>query len=181
MKSKSEVFDKFITYKKFAENAVEAKIKTVRSDNGTEYVNKKFIDYFENNGIRHEKSATYSPQQNGVAERFNRSIIEKTRCLLIDSKLEKSFWAEAAQAAVNVLNVIPNGSDNISPNERWNGKKCNVADFRVFGCRAMVWQLDQKRKKLDQKSYELIFLRNADDAKAYRLYDVNNRKIIISS
>lgn len=180
LKSKAEVFDKFVLYKKSVENELDLKIKTMRSDNGTEFVNKNFNEYFAKHGIKHEKSTPYSPQQNGLAERMNRTIIEKARCMLIDSKLAKTFWAEAVHAAVNVINAIVCSATNIAPNERWNGKMCDFADFKVFGCRAMAWLPKEKRSKLDEKSNEYIFLRKADDTKAYRLYDVEKRKVIIS-
>lgn len=156
------------------------RIKIVRSDNGTEYVNNDFMEFFAKHGIKREKTTPYSSQQNGIAERMNRTIVEKVRCMLFDSKLSKQFWVEAVHAAVNVINAIINSSTNASPNERWNGTKSDFADFRVFGCCAMTWQPNQKRKKLDKKSCEYIFLQNVGDAKAYRLYDVNKRKIVIS-
>lgn len=170
---------RFVEFKNRVENETERKIKTVRGDNGTEYENNNFADFFAKHGIKHEKSAPYSPQQNGLAERMNRTIIEKVRCMLLESGLSKQFWAEAVLAAVNVINVIPTVNE-IAPNEMYNNKKCNMKLFRVFGCRAMVWKPEQKRKKLDAKSFECIYLRYADDAKAYRLYDMNTKKIVIS-
>lgn len=180
IKSKDDVFTIFVEFKNRVENETEHKIKTMRSDNGTEYVNKKFQNFFAEHGIKHEKSAPYSPQQNGLAERNNRSIIEKARCMLLDAQLSKQFWGEAVCAAVSILNVLPNAANNVSPNERWSGKKCKLNNFKVFGCKAMVWQPEQKRKKLDAKSFACIFLRIADDAKAYRLYNLKTKKIVIS-
>lgn len=87
LKSKAEVFDKFVMHKKLVENQLDLRIKTVRSDNGTEYDNKNFIEFFAKHGIKHEKTTPYSPQQNGIAERMNRTIVEKARCMLLDSKL----------------------------------------------------------------------------------------------
>lgn len=180
LKSKGEVFAKFILFKESVERETEKRIKRLRSDNGTEYENKNFHDYFAKYGIKHEKTAPYSPQHNGLAERMNRSIIEKARCMLLDSKLAKQFWAEAVCAAVDIINAIPNASTKVAPNVLWHGRQRDLKIFRVFGCRAMVWQPDQKRKKLDAKSYPCVYLRYADDAKAYRLYDMQSRKIVIS-
>lgn len=180
LKSKGEVFTQFLKFKERVERETERKIKTLRTDNGTEYENNNFHEFFAKHGIKHEKSAPYSPQQNGLAERMNRTIIEKVRCMLFDSKLNKQFWAEAVSAAVDVINVIPNAANKIPPNEMWNKKKSNINLFRVFGCKAMVWQPEQKRKKLDAKSYPCVYLRLADDAKAYRLYDMVTKKIVIS-
>lgn len=180
MTSKNEVFAKFLAFKSRVENETECKIKILRTDNGTEYVNNRFKQFFEANGIKHEYSAPYSPQQNGLSERMNRTIVEKARCMLIDAKLERFFWAEAVLAAVNIINALPNASTKTAPDEMWYNKKCDLNNFRVFGCKAMVWQPEQKRKKFDNKSFECIFLRYADNAKAYRLYDLNTKKIIIS-
>lgn len=179
LKSKGEVFSKFIEFKNRAENETDLKIKILRSDNGTEYVNKNFADYFMKHGIKHQKSAPYSPQQNGLAERMNRTIIEKVRCMSLDTKMSKHFWAEAVCAAADIINALPNASNNV-PNDMWNKTPTDLSRFKVFGCRAMVWQPEQKRKKLDAKSYQCIFLRYADDAKAYRLYDTVAKKIVVS-
>lgn len=180
LKSKAEVFSKFVIYKKLVENQLDSTIKIVRSDNGTEYVNKNFEELFAKSGIKHEKSTPYSPQQNGLSERMNRTILEKTRCMLLDSQLAKHFWAEAVQAAVDVINTLPNSPNGVAPDEIWYNKKCNLKHFRVFGSRAMVWKPEMKRGKLDSKSFECVYLRKADDAKAFRLYDMNTRKIVIS-
>lgn len=180
LKSKGEVFSKFVEFKKQIENQTEKTIKILRSDKGKEYENTNFNEFCKQNGIVQEFTAGYSPQQNGMSERMNRTIVEKVRCMLIDAKLNKQFWAEAAHAAVNVINVLPCASTQMAPNERWFGRKCNLANFKVFGCPAMVWKPNVKRTKLDEKSYECIFLRYADNAKAYRLYDLNTKKIVIS-
>lgn len=81
---------------------------------------------------------------------------------------------------VDIINVLPNRSiENKSPNELWFGKTPDISTFRVFGSKAMVKIPDQKRKKSDEKSYQCIFLRHADDAKAYRLYDKLSKKVVI--
>lgn len=85
MKSKDEVFSNFLEFKNRAENELNAKIKVFRSDNGSEYVNKKFKKLFADSGIKFETSTVYTPQQNGLAERNNRTIVEKARCMLLDS------------------------------------------------------------------------------------------------
>lgn len=179
LKSKGQVFSKFVEFKTRVENETEAKIKILRTDNGTEYINKNFEAFCAKYGIIHQKSAPYSPQQNGVAERYNRTIVEKIRCLLFDAKLSKQFWSEAACAAVDIINMLPTASNQMSPNEIWN-KKYDINLLKVFGCKAMVWQPTQKRTKLDPKSYECIYLGFAHDTKAYRLYNMNTKKIVIS-
>lgn len=168
-------------FKQLVEKQLGVSIKAIRSDGGSEYANKNMRNLCEKYGMRHEKSAPYSSQQNGVSERMNRTIIEKVRCLLYDAKLTKGFWGEALSAAVDIINVLPNRSiENKSPNELWLGKKPDVSHFKVFGSKAMIMIPQQKRKKLDKKSMTCILLRRADDAKAYRVYDKASKKVLIS-
>lgn len=180
IKSKSDVFTKFVEFKNYVENQSERKIKILRSDNGTEYINNAFSNFLIKYGIKHEKSAPYSPQQNGLAERMNRTILEKVRCMLIESNLSKQFWAEAVHASAEIINMIPNSMNKKSPNDMWGNNKSDLNKLKIFGCKAMVWLPEQKRKKLDSKAFECIYLRYSSDAKAYRLYDTNKRKIVIS-
>lgn len=112
---------------------------------------------------------------------MNRTIVEKVRCMLIDAALTLGFWAEAVLTAVFVINnIICKGNDNKTPEELWSGKQGNISMLRVFGCRAMAHIPEQKRKKLDVKSNECIYLGPAEDMKAYRLYNKSTKKIIMS-
>ena len=106
------------------ENQCTAKIKTLRTDNSREYLSKEFATFLVNNGIIHQKSCPYSGEQNGVAERINRTIIERVRCMLIDSGLWKKFWAEAANTACFLINKVPCRKE--SPNEIWSGRSSNL-------------------------------------------------------
>lgn len=79
-----------------SENQTDKKIKRIWSDNGKEFINREFKTFLQENGIIHEETAPYTPQENGIAERNNRTIIQMTRCMLNDAKLPLRFWAEAA-------------------------------------------------------------------------------------
>lgn len=89
LKCKSEVMSKFIIFKAMVERQTGLKIKCLRSDNGGEYVNQRFSGFLNNEGIVHQTTVPYSAQQNGVSERLNRTLIEKTRCMLQESGLSK--------------------------------------------------------------------------------------------
>lgn len=91
LKNKNQVFKCFVDFKNLTENQTGCKIKTIRSDNGTEYVNKEFETFCGKNGILHQRSAPYTPQQNGLAERMNRTLLDRVRCMLLDSKLPRKF------------------------------------------------------------------------------------------
>lgn len=100
LKSKSEVTVRLAEYKSTVENQWNAKIKCVRSDNGTEFVNKKFDGICKENGIVHKLTAPYSPQQNGVAKRMNRTVMEMARSMIHYKGVEKKWWAEAVNTAI---------------------------------------------------------------------------------
>ena len=92
---KDQVFDRFKTFHAMVERQTGKKLKCPRSDNGGEYTSHEFLAYCASHGIRHEKTVPRTPQHNGVAERMNRSIVEKVRCMLSMAKLPKPFWGEA--------------------------------------------------------------------------------------
>jgi len=106
------------------ENQVNKKIKVLRTDNGLEFCNLKFDEYCKKNGIERHRTCTYTPQQNGVAERMNRTLMEKVRCLLNESGLDERFWAEAASTAAYLVNRSPASAvDHNVPEELWLSKK----------------------------------------------------------
>lgn len=172
LKHKSEVFDKFMEFKAFAENQTGKKIRILRSDNGNEYVNKRMDDYLKQNGIQHQLTVEYTPEQNGVAERANRTICEKARTMLQESGLPRRFWGEAVHHAVFLKNRSPTiAVKGMTPEEKWSGKKCDLSLVKTFGCKAFMHIPEQKRTKWDARSTELIYTGFCDDAKAYRLVD----------
>ena len=95
IKHKSEVFETFKEWKTFVEKSTVIKMKTFRTDNYGEYTSKDFKDYLKKDGINHKFTIPKTPQQNGVAERMNQTLVESVRAMLADSKLPKRFWAEA--------------------------------------------------------------------------------------
>ncbi|KAL0385668.1 UNVERIFIED_CONTAM: Retrovirus-related Pol polyprotein from transposon TNT 1-94 [Sesamum radiatum] len=122
MKHKSEVFEKFKTWKTFVENQTEKRIKTLRTDNGLEFCNKQFSELCDEFGIKRHNTTPYTPQQNGVAERMNRTLLNKVRCLLISSGLPKTFWGEALLTAAYLINRSPSVPLNGKlPESVWTG------------------------------------------------------------
>lgn len=181
MKQKSEAFQHFQDYKAKVENQLNRKIKIFRSDNGKEFCNRIYDDYLRKNGILHQKSNPYTPEQNGLAERFNRTIVEKAKCLLFDAKLGKEFWAEASNTAVYLHNrtVLPalNGK---TPYEVWTGCKPDISHLRIFGSRVMVHVAKEKRQKWDKKSDKQILVGYPEDIKGYRVYCPITKKVSTS-
>ncbi|XP_052757808.1 uncharacterized protein LOC113516220 [Galleria mellonella] len=120
-------------------------------------------------------------RKNGMAERMNRTLIERARCMLINSNLQKQYWAEAVAAAAYITNRCPTRALGYStPEEKWSGKKPDVRHLKIFGCEAMVHTPKEKHKKLDPKASKMIFIGYCDTTKGYRLIDTKTKKIIIS-
>ena len=179
LRNKSEVHDVFQEFKNMVENQTGNRIKTLRTDNGTEYVNNRLLKLLKLSGICHQTTIPHTPEQNGVAERMNRTIIEKTRCLLIGANLKKRFWAEAVNTAVHLINRAPTRTlKDVTPNEAYTGKKPDLSYLKVFGCRAFVHVPKQQRRKLDPKSEECIHVGYANGSKGYRLYHIRKQKIV---
>ncbi|CAB75469.1 copia-type reverse transcriptase-like protein [Arabidopsis thaliana] len=181
LKEKSEVFEIFKKFKAHVEKESGLVIKTMRSDSGGEFTSKEFLKYCEDNGIRRQLTVPRSPQQNGVAERKNRTILEMARSMLKSKRLPKELWAEAVACAVYLLNRSPTKSvSGKTPQEAWSGRKPGVSHLRVFGSIAHAHVPDEKRNKLDDKSEKYIFIGYDNNSKGYKLYNPDTKKTIIS-
>ena len=153
LRFKSEVAGLFWRFKAWIENQSGCKIQVVRSDNGKEYTSNQFNFFCEEAGIEHQLTAPYTPQQNGVNERENRTIMEMARCMMHEKGLPKRFWAEAANTAVFLLNRLPTKAmQGKTPFEAWYGYKPFVQNFKVFGCICFTHVPKVKRDKLDKKA-----------------------------
>ena len=181
LKHKDEVFDRFLIWKALVEKSSGRKLKVLRTDNGGEYTSTKFEDYLNAEGVRHERTVPKTPEQNGVAERQNRTLVETVRSMLIDSKLPHKFWAEALNTATYLRNRSPTKAiDGMTPFEAWTSVKPTVKHLRVFGCDAFVHIPKDERHKLDSKSKKCILLGYGEETKGYRLYDPEKRKVFHS-
>lgn len=176
---KSAVVDVFRTFKAMVENECNRKIKRLRSDNGTEFVNSSMAKICSESGIVHETTVPYTPEHNGVAERMNRTIVEKAKCMLSDAELGKQFWGEAVHHAVWLVNRAVNRSVGKTPLEIWSGQRPNLAKLEMFGNRTMAHVPKNLRKKWDKKAVETIFVGYADTQSGVRCYDPSKRKVIV--
>ena len=181
MRNKSEVFEKFKEFEAEATAACGEKISVLRSDNGGEYTSCEFQDFLKLKGIHHQLSVPYSPQQNGVAERMNRTIVESARCMIKHAGLPNSYWAEAIATAVYIRNRVTTSALKMktTPYERWYERKPDLKHLRVFGCIAYAHIPDEKRQKLDKKAEKLRFVGYSLSSKGYRLYDEVSKQVVI--
>ncbi|CAL5350460.1 unnamed protein product [Camellia sinensis] len=181
LKTKAEVFQHFQTFHAMVERETEKKLKCLRTDNGGEYTSKEFKAYCATHGIRHEKTVPGTPQHNGIAERMNRTIVEKVRCMLKMAKLPKPFWGEAVRVACYLINRSPSVPLNFQiPEEVWSGREIFYSHLRVFGCKAFAHVSKEHRQKLDDKATPCIFIGYGDEEFGYRLWDPKHKKVIRS-
>lgn len=124
---------------------------------------------------------THTPEQNGTAERRNRTLMDMTRCLLIQSGLPNSFWGEAVNTANHIRNRCPSRKLNgKTPHELWTGRTPNIKYFREFGCEAYTRDRNPNKSKFDPRSKKGIFVGYANGSKAYRIWIPEDRKIDIA-
>ena len=181
LKTKDQVFQVFQKFHALVERETGRKLKRLRSDNGGEYTSREFEEYCSSHGIRHEKTVPRTPQHNGVAERMNRTIVEKVRSMLRMAKLPKSFWGEAVQTACYLINRSPSVPLAFEIPERvWTNKEVSYSHLKVFGCRAFAHVPKEQRTKLDDKSIPCIFIGYGDEEFGYRLWDPVKKKVIRS-
>jgi transposase InsO family protein len=165
-----EVLKKFL---KSAQNEFDAKVKKIRSDNGTEFKNTRVEDYhLDEEGIEHEFSATYTPQQNGVVEKKNRTVLEMARTMLDENKTSDRFWAEAVYTACHATNCLYlHKLLKKTHYELLTGNKPNISYFRVFGRKCYVLQKRSKSSKFAPKVYEGFLLGYDSNSCAFRVFN----------
>ncbi|KAL4578457.1 hypothetical protein LXL04_014580 [Taraxacum kok-saghyz] len=178
LKKKSQTTQEMIDFINYAETKLRKPVRSIRSDNGTEFKNKVFDDFLRNKGIDHNFSAPYSPPQNGVVERRNRSLCEAARSMLIFADLPLYFWADAILAACFTQNrSYINKRFDMTPYEIINNRKPNVKFFHVFGARCFIYKTKDQKNKFDPKADEGIFLGYSLHAKAFRIINKRTRVI----
>ena len=178
---KSEAFTIFKNYKNLVEKETRVFIRCLCTNKGGEFISHEFNVFCKANGISRQLTATYTPQQNGVAEHKNRTIMNMVRSMLSEKQVPKNFWPEAVNWTAHVLTRSPTlAVKDMTPKEAWSGVKPNVDYFQVFGCIGHVHVSDSKRKKLDNKSFQCVLLGMSEESKAYGLYDPESKKIVLS-
>ena len=179
LKAKSAVAAEVADVLTLLETQCGHKTKAVRTDGGGEYVNSVLADFMKRRGIIHQTTVPYTPQQNGKAERLNRTLLDKVRAMLADSELGQELWGEAAATANYLRNRSPVRGRDQTPWELFFGVKPDVSVLRTFGARAYAHVPKQLRKKLDPVSRCGIMVGYQPNCKGYRIL-VDGSKIIVS-
>nr|GEU34543.1 retrovirus-related Pol polyprotein from transposon TNT 1-94 [Tanacetum cinerariifolium] len=160
------------------ENLKELKVKIIRYDNKGEFKNKEMNESCTKKEIRREFSNARTPQQNGVAERRNRTLIKAARTMLADAKLPVTFWAEAVNTACYVQDmVLENKSQNKTPYELFNSRIPAIGFLRPFGCHVMILNTLDHLGKFDAKGDEGYFVGYSLSSKAFRVFNKRTKKV----
>ena len=177
LKCKSEVMNVFKDFHKLVTTHFGCHIHTLRSDNGTEYMSNNMSQYLSSHGIFHQTSCVGTPQQNGVAERKNRDLLEKTRALMLHMNVPKKFWSQWCFSATYLINRLPSRVLNQkSPYEVMKGRKIDLSHLKVFGCTCYVHVASIHRDKLDPRASKCVFLGYSSTQKGYKCYNPSSRK-----
>ncbi|KAL8089166.1 hypothetical protein AgCh_038803 [Apium graveolens] len=181
LKSKDEASEIIINHIRQVNNHPDFKVRRIRSDNGTEFNNSVMRSFCEETGIMHEFSATRTPQQNGVVERKNRSLIEAARTMLEKSKLPTYFWAEAVNTACYTQNIsLVNQEKCMTPYQLFKNRNPTLNFLHVFGCKCYILKNQTNQHgKFDAKADERIFVGYAV-GKAYRVYNLRINIVVES-
>jgi hypothetical protein len=180
LRSKDQVKKALAAFVARIETQFEGRVKKLQSDRG-KYWNKDTQAFCEQKGIIHEKTNPYSGQENGVAERLNRTLMKKARAMLLESGLDHRFWGEAVPTANFVRNRTCTTVHGKTPLEMLTGKKPQVDDLRVFGSTAYVHKPLSKRKKLDAVAENGILLGYEPRTKGYRILRQSDMKTVLIS
>ncbi|KAG6477308.1 hypothetical protein ZIOFF_066561 [Zingiber officinale] len=181
VKHKPETFSIFLDFKKIVEGELGRKIKTLRIDNGGEFCSNEFLSFCRDNGIKRELSCPDTPQQNEVAERKIRHLVETCKSWLHTKKLPKELWAEGMNCAAHVINRTPlSSTNNKAPYELLYDVKPNVKHFRVFGSLCYVHLQDSQRSKLNAKAIKCVFVGYDERRKGWRYLDPTTNKCVVS-
>lgn len=181
LSQKGNAIQAFKMYKAHVETQLGKTIKSFQTDNGREYCNREFDTLLADYGIERRLTVPRTPQQNGVAERMNRTLLDMARCLLLQSGLPSTFWAEAVATACHIRNRCPTSTlEGITPYEKWTGSLPSLNHMRVFGSTVYVLDKDSSKDKFDPRSNKGIFVGYPRESKGYRIWLLDSKKIVVA-
>jgi transposase InsO family protein len=152
LKRKDDVFTVFKQFRALVEKSTGRSIKCLRTDNGGEYTSMEFENYCKEAGIERHKTTAYTPQQNGVVEHMNMTLLERARSMLSNAKLQQQLWEEAVSTTCYLVNRSPSTAIECKiPEEVWTGHSCDYSNLNIFGCEAYALIPKHQRSKLDPK------------------------------
>ncbi|KAK1429347.1 hypothetical protein QVD17_11555 [Tagetes erecta] len=180
LKSKDEVINRVTVFFKLVETQFNQKIKIVRSDNGTEFVNKQMNHFFEQNGVIHQTTCAYTPQQNGIVERKHRHLLNNARSLMFQGNIPLYMWTECILTATYLINRLPSSIlAGKSPYELLFKTKPLLFYLRSFGCLCFCTNLNPE-SKFDSRSIKCVFIGYSIEKKGYKMWDLEKKTSFFS-
>jgi hypothetical protein len=179
-KTKDDLYTVFRQFRALRELESGRKIKVMRCDNGGEY-RKLGDDMHRQYGIKFEYTTVYTPEQNGVSERLNRTLVQLARGMLLDAQLPPWMWVYAIETACYIRNRTPIGPKGMTPEEAYCGQKPNIGHLRVFGCLAYAHIPQKTREKLENSAIPTCLVGYMATSRQYQLYEPIRRDIIVST
>ncbi|PKU78410.1 Retrovirus-related Pol polyprotein from transposon TNT 1-94 [Dendrobium catenatum] len=181
MNAKQETYSHFKHLCNMLHTQFNSTPKSLQTDGGGEFMSNTFTAYLQDNGIHHKISCPHTPEQNGVAERKHRHVIELTRTLLHASNMPNEFWSDAVATAIHLINRIPNKhTSNISPYQILHSKTPSYSHLRTFGCLCYPWLRPYTDNKLSLRSPDCVFIGYSPTYKGYKCYNLQTHKIHLS-
>ena len=183
MKNRAELFSIFQKFYTEIQTQFNISIRVLRSDNAREYFSAQFTSFMSHHGILHQSSCAHTPQQNGVAERKNRHLVETARTLLLHSNVPFRFWGDAVLTACYLINRMPSSvlHDQIPHSLLFPDQPLYFLPPRVFGCTCFVHILTPGQDKLSAKAMKCLFLGYSRLQKGYRCYSLETHRYFISA
>ena len=158
LKTKSQAFSKFLEFRSLVEKECDLSIETLRSDRGGEYLSQQFISFLRSEGITHQLTMTRTPQQNGVVERRNKSIIERARSMGIISKCPRFLWTELVNTTNILVNLSPTRANKgITPDEFYYKKIPHVDHLHIFGAICYLHISKETKIQIIEQNQEVFF------------------------
>ena len=183
MENRSELFAIFQTFYNEIKNQFGISISTLHSDNAREYLSTQFQTFMATNGMLHQTSCAHTPQQNGVAERKNRHLVETTRTLLLHNNVPQHFWGDAVLTACYLINRMPSSvlNNQIPHSILFSHQSLHPLQPRVFGSTCFVHNVSPGLDKLSARSHKCVFLGYTRSQKGYKCYSSSLRRYFVSA
>ncbi|GJY82789.1 retrovirus-related pol polyprotein from transposon TNT 1-94 [Tanacetum coccineum] len=178
LRKKSQAPEIIMSFIRIVENQNDVKVKQIRTDNGTEFINHELVSFCNEKGISQNFSSPYTPEQNGIAERKNRTLIEAARTMLNGLVLSKHFWTEAVRIARYTQNrsIIVKRYDK-TPYEIFREIIPDISYFHVFGCLMFIHNHKDHLGKFDAKADDGYFLGYSFVSKAFRVFNTRRQQV----
>ena len=181
LRKKADFFDCFVKFQKLVENQLDRKIKVFQYDGGGEFNSTAFQGLLSTSGISLQVSCPYTPEQNGVAERKHRHIVETGLTIFFHANLPLHLWVESFSTAAYLINRLPSpGLNNVTPYYHIHNRNPYYGGLRVFGCQCFPSLRHHNNSKFSKKTYPCIFLGYSPLHKGYRCLEPHTKRVYIS-